>query len=554
MSLKAASLATAGYALGRWLAVIVWAGIAVALVRLFYDTPWFESSAPGRQLAIGFAVLAGGSAVGVIVHEFGHLLACLAVGAQVQAFRLGDERGAIRFGVRNARVTLGWPYRGRVEYVGARSAWRRAVITIAGSLADLALAGVLLALPVERLAASGLALVIGGSGISSLIPLRSRDGRLSDGARLLRLRATAARANVAELANSLRRQGKAAELLALHAGMELPAGPVTEAELAAIVSVEWSVANLPDLPADAASLAELRVDWLLEHGELGRLEPRALLTLAMLHLKRRRFAEAGRLCDRALASERGQTPAMVFTMKIVAMRALGQPYAELFAQAIEVHPNADLHIVALEQRVNPKACAAVRKDLADFAAHAARPAVPERTTRLLQACRDRDPLARVSAGVIAFMLRKEGRIAELLELHAALPSPSGAWEQPIALREHLIAWNVLALPGLPADAVELAASRVQWVLGNPRPPATGQLSRAAALHTLAVARLRQARFEEVEPLCAEGLAADHGPEARATMLATVALARRALSRSYDELLAEAVALSPDADLVAEAVK
>jgi hypothetical protein len=76
--------------------------------------------------------------------------------------------------------------------------------------------------------------------------------------------------------------------------------------------------------------------------------------------------------------------------------------------------------------------------------------------------------------------------------------------------------------------------------------------RYAALHTLATARLRQGRLAEVEPLCAEVLASAPDPGTRATTLATVVLARRALGEPYEELLAEAVALSPDADLVAEA--
>lgn len=67
-----------------------------------------------------------------------------------------------------------------------------------------------------------------------------------------------------------------------------------------------------------------------------------------------------------------------------------------------------------------------------------------------------------------------------------------------------------------------------------------------------MARLRQGRFGEVEPLCAPGLASDVGPDDRATVLATIALARRALGQPHAGLLTEAIALSPDADLVAEA--
>jgi hypothetical protein len=71
---------------------------------------------------------------------------------------------------------------------------------------------------------------------------------------------------------------------------------------------------------------------------------------------------------------------------------------------------------------------------------------------------------------------------------------------------------------------------------------------------LALARLRQRRFAEVEPLCKPGLAGNPGPGERATVLATIALARRALGQPYAELVAQAVALSPDADLVAEAAQ
>jgi hypothetical protein len=71
-------------------------------------------------------------------------------------------------------------------------------------------------------------------------------------------------------------------------------------------------------------------------------------------------------------------------------------------------------------------------------------------------------------------------------------------------------------------------------------------------HTLALARLRQGRFDQVEPLCASGLAADVDPDNRAALLATLVIARRALGQPHADLLAEAVALSPDADLVAEA--
>jgi hypothetical protein len=55
-------------------------------------------------------------------------------------------------------------------------------------------------------------------------------------------------------------------------------------------------------------------------------------------------------------------------------------------------------------------------------------------------------------------------------------------------------------------------------------------------------------------LCAAGLDGDYGPDARATILATVALGRRALGQPHANLVAEAVSLSAHADLVAEAAE
>jgi hypothetical protein len=52
-------------------------------------------------------------------------------------------------------------------------------------------------------------------------------------------------------------------------------------------------------------------------------------------------------------------------------------------------------------------------------------------------------------------------------------------------------------------------------------------------------------------LCAPGLAGDYGPDARAT---TLALPRRALRQPHTDLFGEAMRLSPDADLVAEAAR
>jgi hypothetical protein len=74
-------------------------------------------------------------------------------------------------------------------------------------------------------------------------------------------------------------------------------------------------------------------------------------------------------------------------------------------------------------------------------------------------------------------------------------------------------------------------------------------------HTLAVVRLRQGKPADVRRLCAEALGTGLDPDDRATVLATVAMARHQLGSPAfaREVLGEAVELDPNADLVPEAV-
>jgi len=115
-------------------------------------------------------------------------------------------------------------------------------------------------------------------------------------------------------------------------------------------------------------------------------------------------------------------------------------------------------------------------------------------------------------------------------------------------------WETLLIPELPASTVNRAVSRVQWVLANAEfGPAGSQWTREAVLHTLALGRLRQGRLAEAEELCEPILAQPGLPAAaRATVLATIALARHGAGLPHETVLAEARFLDPDADLVAEA--
>lgn len=173
---------------------------------------------------------------------------------------------------------------------------------------------------------------------------------------------------------------------------------------------------------------------------------------------------------------------------------------------------------------------------------------PELTERVLAAYREGVDVARFNAHVLAMMLRREGRVAELLELHAGLAEPGAALDEP-ARRDIFVECerNVLTVPGLPATEANRAAVRLERLRKFSGPDRQISLTT-----TLALARLRQGRFAEVEPLCADALAGELEPDKRAQVLATVALARRALGQPYPDLIAEAQGLAPADDLVAEA--
>src|SRR6478752_3304860 len=93
-------------------------------------TPGTSSSA-AVSWTIALAVV--GVPAAVAIHEAGHALACLALGARIRAVYLGNGDSAwLRFTVRGVKVSLGNPYMGRVEHEVARSVRRGAFITAAG--------------------------------------------------------------------------------------------------------------------------------------------------------------------------------------------------------------------------------------------------------------------------------------------------------------------------------------------------------------------------------------------------------------------------------------
>jgi hypothetical protein len=143
----------------------------------------------------------------------------------------------------------------------------------------------------------------------------------------------------------------------------------------------------------------------------------------------------------------------------------------------------------------------------------------------------------------------------LLRLYAQ-DWPRKQWPQTELLSiMHALSWMVVARADVPARLADLAGIRVEWVLGQV--DKRGEKARPRpkdVRHTLAVVRLRQGRPAEVGRLCADALAADLDRDVRATVLATVAMAKYQLSlpASARQALHEALALDPSAALVAEA--
>jgi hypothetical protein len=127
-------------------------------------------------------------------------------------------------------------------------------------------------------------------------------------------------------------------------------------------------------------------------------------------------------------------------------------------------------------------------------------------------------------------------------------------ELEVAHIVHILSWKVLAAGDLPPETADLAASRVEWVLEHlDRENPTERVLPHAVKSTLALARLRQRRPDDVERLCADALAADLDRDDRASVLAIVAMARHACLLSGRRQLGEALELDSDAELVGEAV-
>src|SRR5258708_25175301 len=135
------------------------------------------------------------------------------------------------------------------------------------------------------------------------------------------------------LANRLRMEGREAELLRLHADLEMPRKLLGGPAAAALARLEWEVLSLPELPSAAADLAERRLDALLRYYDLGWAESAVLMSLALLRLRQRRYADAENLCRRLQSGKEFRAVAHrpVLGMAIYARKSLGQPTGDLEA-------------------------------------------------------------------------------------------------------------------------------------------------------------------------------------------------------------------------------
>ena len=194
----------------------------------------------------------------------------------------------------------------------------------------------------------------------------------------------------------------------------------------------------------------------------------------------------------------------------------------------------------------PKVRRGLAVDLKQVAAEEAWSQPPKVVDGLLYVHRLGYPEVRRYFPVLAFILKETGRTDDLLglytELRAFREGSTESWRGGF----HTVIWNMLLVPGLPDETVHRLAQDVEWLLDQAETPPTGMR------HTLAVARLRQGRLDDVEPLCAEELPGLEDPGMRATVLATVAMARGRLGGDADTPLREAQRLDVSAPLVAEA--
>lgn len=188
-----------------------------------------------------------------------------------------------------------------------------------------------------------------------------------------------------------------------------------------------------------------------------------------------------------------------------------------------------------------------------------RPGWPERTDVTRWMLSSPDTVGHCQ--LLVEQLRGEGQTEELTEWHARLwkqaepllPGMGSRKRLRLAHLLHGVTYHLLLIQDLAPKTQKIAErgeKYIDWAYQY-----CPEEHQPAMAHSMALAYLRQGRYSEVEPLCTRVLRGngDLKPQDRATVLATVVLARVPLGQEPREWLDEAVSLAPDADLVQEAV-
>src|ERR1700730_18474925 len=100
------------YAVGRVLARLMSAALLVCLPWLYSPHWWRFGLWFSAVYFLFLVVVLMGLWMGTVVHELGHLVVALAVGAKVRGFRIGAENALFRVRVRGFRLVLGSPFHG----------------------------------------------------------------------------------------------------------------------------------------------------------------------------------------------------------------------------------------------------------------------------------------------------------------------------------------------------------------------------------------------------------------------------------------------------------
>jgi hypothetical protein len=361
---------------GRLLAALVLAAVVYAGSRVLPVAPPASTALPTAIAGTAGLVLAA-VIIAIVLHELAQAAAARLLGQRVSAIWLGGPPALVTIGLGTVRLGLGVRLRGAVSHSADRlPAGRRAVVDAAGPAAALlAVAGYLL-LPLPRWPAAILAVTTAAWELSGLVPVRTADGSLNDGAQLLR--AGARRRAEAEFGQLLaqpgwaarpaaadrllrasrleapaaldwirRPAGDAGDLMRLSAATwTLPDAPDREFR-AAVHDLTWKVLTRPDLSGPAADLAAARVEWLERHVDRRRdtAGTRAGIrqALAVARLRQGRLAEVEPLCEQAFwAGLRPGAQATLLAATALARHALGQDGRPPLDAALTLDPHADL--------------------------------------------------------------------------------------------------------------------------------------------------------------------------------------------------------------------